>query len=230
MAEAKKKDSDVGEARILLVDDHPVLRQGLVRLIEREPDLSVCGEAESADEALRAVARLHPTLVIVDLSLHGKPGLELIKDLRASHPDVRVLVLSMHDETLWAERVLRAGACGYIMKQEKPRVLISSIRQALRGEICLSEAMSATLLRKLAGRRPDRGNSEDGLGDRELEVLQLIGQGLATRDIAAALHISIKTVEAHREHIKRKLNLPTGDELLRYAVFRFYGERPPSET
>jgi DNA-binding NarL/FixJ family response regulator len=208
-------------ARILLVDDHPVLRQGLVRLIEREADLTVCGEAESADGALAAVAKASPSLVIVDLSLQGKPGLELIKDLHRHHPDVRVLVLSMHDESLWAERVLRAGACGYVMKQEKPRVLLAQIRKALRGETCLSDPMTESLLRKVAASRNAEPGGEDRLGDRELEVLQMIGQGMSTRDIAAALHISVRTVEAHREHMKEKLNLGSGEELLRYAVLRF---------
>lgn len=227
MSEKKSSDSRADKTRILLVDDHPILRQGLVRLIEREPDLTVCGECESAEQALAAIAKLHPSLVIVDLSLQGKPGLELIKEITATRPGMRTLVLSMHDEALWAERVLRAGACGYVMKQEKPRILIDRIRQALSGETCVSDRMASTLLRKLTRARPAAAvQSEDGLGDRELEVLQLIGQGLSTREIASALFISTKTVESHREHIKRKLNLESGAELLRYAVLRFIGEQP----
>jgi DNA-binding NarL/FixJ family response regulator len=224
MGEPKAASRATEKTRILLVDDHPILRQGLVRLIEREPDLTVCGEAESAEQAMEAIRKVRPALAIVDLSLEGKPGLELIKDLRAHHPDILVLVLSMHDEALWAERVIRAGACGYVMKQEKPRMLLAKIRQALRGETCLSEQIAQTLLRRLTSGRGTEGiPPEDGLGDRELEVLQLIGQGRSTRDVAAVLHISIKTVEAHREHIKRKLNLGSGGELLRYAVLRFLG-------
>ncbi|HZN59059.1 MAG TPA: response regulator transcription factor [Planctomycetota bacterium] len=209
-------------ARILLVDDHPVVRQGLARLIEQEPDLCVCGEAETAGEALKAVADLGPALALVDLTLRDKPGLELIKDLRKQHPDVKVLVVSMHDESVWAERVLRAGACGYVMKQEKPRMLMARIRQALADGLCLSERMSERLLRKFTGTRGARLEpATEGLGDRELEVLQLMGQGLSPREIATALNVSIKTVDAHKENLKRKLDLGSAAELLRYAVIRF---------
>jgi len=211
----------LARSTILLVDDHPVLREGLVSLINRERDLQVCAQAASAEEAMDAAEKFRPDLAIVDLSLQGKPGLELVKELRTHFPQIKILVLSMHDELLWAERVLRAGASGYVMKQEKPRVLLEQIRKALRGETSVSESIASTLLRKLGGARAGAGNPEDGLGDRQLEVLQLISQGLSTRQIAAAMHISVKTVEAHREHIKRKLNLSTGDELLRYAVLRF---------
>jgi DNA-binding NarL/FixJ family response regulator len=216
-------------SRILLVDDHPVVRQGLVRLIDQEPDLIVCGEAGSADEALAAIERLAPALVLVDLSLRGKPGLELIKDMRIQHPRTLVMVLSMHDESIWAERALRAGACGYAMKQENPRELINRIRRALNGEMSLSERMSARLISRLSGRRAASSSAQAGagaaltleiLGDRELEVLQMIGEGMTMRQIAAAMHISQKTVEAHREHIKQKLHLQSGAELLRYAVIR----------
>ncbi len=212
-------------SRILLVDDHPVLRQGLVRLLEQERDLTVCGEAESAEEAMAAIRATSPDLVIVDLSLRGKPGLQLIKDVQSHHPGTRVLVLSMHDEALWAERVLRAGACGYVMKQEKPRTLVARVRQALRGETSVSDAIAQDLLRKVThGRNRGAGSPEDRLGDRELEVLQLIGQGLSTRDVASAMNISVKTVEAHREHIKQKLNLTNSNDLIRYAVHRFLGK------
>ena len=215
-----------GPARILLVDDHPVLRQGLVAMIDREEDIVVCAEVETAEEALVAAGREKPDLAIVDLSLGNRPGLELIKDLHDRHPKVKVLVLSMHDETLWAERSLRAGACGYVMKQEKPRELIGKIRQALTGETCLSENMTRALLSKMMGNRGGGAVSpEETLGDRELEVLQLLGQGMSSREIADAMHISVKTVESHREHLKRKLGLGSGDELLRYAVHRFLGVR-----
>jgi len=221
MNQKRPTDATPSRRKILLVDDHPVLRQGLVALIDREADLTVCGEAASADEAMQVVERAKPDLVILDLSLQGKPGLEVIKDLGARFPEILVLVLSMHDEILWAERVLRAGACGYVMKQESPRNLVAIIRRALAGETCVSEKIASNLLRKIGGTRTARTNPEDGLGDRELEVLQLISQGLSTREIAAALHISVRTVDAHREHIKHKLNLSSGDELLRYAVLRF---------
>ena len=225
MTERRKTKSTGRKAGILIVDDHPVVRQGLVRMIEQEQDLHVCAEADSAEEALAAVTATQPALVLVDLSLRGTPGLELIKSIRADHPETPVLVVSMHDESLWAERVLRAGACGFVMKQEKPRVLISRIRQALAGGLCLSERMSERLLRKFTGQTPAKVESNaDGLGDRELEVLQLLAQGTNTRDIASALHVSVKTVEAHRENLKRKLGLASGAELLRYAVIRFLGE------
>ena len=213
-----------GPARILLVDDHPVLRQGLVAMIEREEDMVVCAEAETAEEAMAAAGREKPHLAIVDLSLGNRPGLELIKDLHDRHPKVKVLVLSMHDETLWAERSLRAGACGYVMKQEKPRELIGKIRQGLKGETCLSENMTRAILSKMMGNRGGGAVApEETLGDRELEVLQLLGQGMSSREIADAMHISVKTVESHREHLKRKLGLGSGDDLLRYAVHRFLG-------
>ena len=212
-------------ARILIVDDHPVVRHGIARMIEQEAGLMVCGEADSADEAMRLIPHAKPNLMLVDLSIKGSPGLELIKSIRAAHADLPVLVLSMHDESLWAERVLRAGACGFVMKQEKPRVLISKIRQAMSGGLCLSDAMSEKLLRKFTGNSADPATSAlEGLGDRELEVLQLMARALSTREIAATMHVSVKTVEAHRENLKRKLGLNSGVELLRYAVIRFLGE------
>lgn len=225
MIERRKSKSLAQKSRILIVDDHPVVRHGLCRMIDQENDLTVCGEAESADEALTAVADTKPDLVLVDLSLRSTPGLELIKSIRAQHPHTPVLVLSMHDESLWAERVLRAGACGFVMKQEKPRVLIARIRQALTGGLCLSEPMAQRLLRKFTGQSPAKPSTNvDGVGDRELQVLQLIGQGMNTRDIASAMHVSVKTIEAHRENLKRKLGLSSGAELLRYAIVRFLGE------
>lgn len=208
---------------ILLVDDHPVLRAGLARLIEAEPDLAVCGEAETPDAALAAALKLKPALAIVDLSLHGQSSIDLIRRLRAALPALRVVVLSMHDEATWAVRVLQAGACGYVMKQDDPKVLIARIRRALRGETAVSERVSVDLLRQLTWGRDNAApppGSEDRLGDRERQVLRLIGQGQSTRDIAAALHISVKTVDAHREHIKHKLQLSSAAELIRYAVLK----------
>jgi DNA-binding NarL/FixJ family response regulator len=217
--------SSTSPAKILIVDDHPIVRQGVVRLIEHEPDLQVCGEAESADEAIAALAKHTPNLVLLDLTLRGTPGLDLIRQMRSDQPKTPVLVLSMHDETPWAERVLRAGACGFVMKQEKPRVLIARIRQALAGDLALSDRMAARLVRKFTGQSdPDQAGAADphvDLSDREVEVLQLIAQAMSTRDIAATMHISVKTVEAHRENLKRKLELGSTTELLRYAVLRF---------
>jgi DNA-binding NarL/FixJ family response regulator len=225
MSERRSVPAQASAAKILIVDDHPIVRQGVVRLIEREPDLQICGEAESAAEAMSALAKQSPDLILLDLSLRGTPGLDLIRQLRSDFPKSPVLVLSMHDETPWAERVLRAGACGFVMKQEKPRVLIARIRQALAGDLALSERMAARLVRKFTG-QPDSDpaaarDPHIDLSDRELEVLQLIAQAMSTREIAGTMHISVKTVEAHRENLKRKLDLGSTTELLRYAVLRF---------
>lgn len=208
---------------VLIVDDHPILRQGLARLVESEPNLHVCAEAETTEQAVAAAETQRPALAIVDLSLGAKPNVDLIKQLRDRVPGLRVLVLSMHEESLWAARVLQAGACGYVMKQESPRVLIARVQQALRGETAVSESVSSALLRQLTWDRTStaaRPTGEESLGDRELQVLHLIGQGKSTRDTALELHISVKTVDAHREHIKRKLGLSTAAELIRYAVLK----------
>ena len=205
--------------RILLVDDHPIARQGVRQMIEHAGDLQVCGEAADADTAMDAVARLHPDLAVVDLSLQGKPGIELIKDLKVRYPDIRILVLSMHDEKMYAERVLRAGARGYIMKQEATEKILIAIRRILAGDIYVSDAISGRLLQQLAagGNKPLK-SSLDLLSDRELEIFQLLGRGKSVREIAGMLHLSSKTVEAHREHIKEKLQLNSSTELLRLAV------------
>jgi DNA-binding NarL/FixJ family response regulator len=203
--------------RILLVDDHPMMRQGLAALIGSEPDLEICGQAENAAKAMAALAA-HPTdLVLLDLTLPDKNGVEVIKDLRALHPAVRVLVVSMHDEAIYAERVLRAGARGYIMKQEGGPKLLQAIREVLAGQISVSEKVSARILELFSGRSSGASPMEK-LTDREFEVFQLIGQGLATRQIAAKLHLSVKTVEVHRLHIKEKLAIASAPELVRFAV------------
>lgn len=225
MAERRAASVLAPAAKILLVDDHPIVRQGVVRLLEHERDLLICGEAESAAEAMSAIARHSPNLVLLDLSLRSTPGLDVIRQIRAEYPDLPVLVLSMHDETPWAERVLRAGACGFVMKHEKPPVLIARIRQALAGGLALSERMTARLVRKFTG-QPDSelsggADAKIELSDREMEVLQLIAQAMSSREIAATMHISVKTVDAHRENLKRKLDLASTAELLRYAVLRF---------
>jgi len=213
------------KAQILVVDDHPIMRHGIARLIDREPDLAVCAEAASADEALAAIAKTQPSLALVDLSLKGRPGLELIKEIQARYPQTIVLVLSMHDETIWAERSLAAGAVGYIMKQEDPRRVITAIRRALVGEMTLSQQVSAKLMKRVTSKRKTGERKLlEILGDRELEVLHLIGEGKTTKQIAADLNISLKTVEAHREHIKQKLELSTAAELLRYAVIRTFSD------
>jgi DNA-binding NarL/FixJ family response regulator len=195
------------------------MRQGLAQLINYEPDLEACCEAESAQQALEVIAAGQPELVLVDISLPDKHGLELIKDLRVMHPNLPILVVSMHDESLYAERVLRAGGRGYIMKQEGGKKMMQAIRTVLRGQIYVSEKMSAKILEIFSGRRPENSRSPiEKLTDREFEVFQLIGQGKGTRQIAEALHLSVKTVEVHRLHIKEKLSLEDAPSLVRYAV------------
>jgi DNA-binding NarL/FixJ family response regulator len=219
MTSRKKPGAAPVKKRILIVDDHPMMRQGLAQLIEAEPDLLVCGEAETAGRAFEAIAVLKPDLVLADISLPDKSGLELIKDFQAVQPGLPVLVISMHDESLYAERVLRAGGRGYIMKQEGGKKLMQAIRQVLSGQIYVSEKMSAKIVEIFSGQRTAAGSSPvEKLTDREFEVFQLIGQGKSTKEIATGLHLSAKTVEVHRINIKQKLNLKSAPELIRYAV------------
>jgi DNA-binding NarL/FixJ family response regulator len=214
-----RKSSARGQKRILIVDDHPMMRQGLAQLIGVDPDLAVCGEAGDAGAALDAVGRLKPDLVLADISLPGKNGLELIKDFQAMQPGLPVLVISMHDESLYAGRVLRAGGRGYIMKQEGGKKLMEAIRQVLEGKIYVSEKMSAEILETYSGRRAGGESSPlEKLTDREFEVFQLIGQGQGTREIAEKLHLSVKTVDVHRANIKAKLKLQSAPEIIRFAV------------
>lgn len=207
------------KTRILIVDDHPLMRQGLAQLINHEPDLIVSAEANNAAEALGLLDSAKVDLMLLDLSLPGKSGLELIKDIRALRPDLPLLVVSMHDEALYAERVLRAGGRGYIMKQEGGKRLMLAIRQILAGQIYVSENMSAKILELFSGRRPEAAKTlPELLSDREFEVFHLIGQGVPTREIAERLHLSVKTVEVHRAHIKQKLKLNSASELVRQAI------------
>jgi DNA-binding NarL/FixJ family response regulator len=204
--------------RVLLIDDHPILRKGLAELINQEPDLTVCGEAEEAPKAFEAVGVLNPDVAVVDISLRGGNGLELIKNIKARWPDLPLLVLSMHDETLYAERALRAGSLGYIMKEEAIEKVLTAIRHVIAGEIFLSDRMKARLINQLVGGRMKQGGSSiDSLSDRELEVFRLIGEGRGTRQIAEELRLSVRTVEAYREYIKDKLNLKNGTELVQHA-------------
>jgi DNA-binding NarL/FixJ family response regulator len=205
--------------RILLVDDHPLVRERLAEIINRERDLHVCGEAEDRHEALQAVEARRPDLVIVDLTLKSSDGLELIKDIHARWASLRMLVVSMHDESLYAERVLRAGALGYITKQEATRDILLAIRRVLAGNIYLNDKIATHILARLTV----RGGSvaitpAEVLADRELQVFELTGRGLNTREIAARLHIASKTVETYRARIRSKLNLNDGSELLRSAI------------
>lgn len=205
--------------RILIVDDHPMMRTGLAQLIDNEPDLKVCAEADTAGQAIDIVAKQKFDLALLDISLPDKNGLELIKDIRSLRSDLPVLVVSMHDEMVYAERVLRAGGRGYIMKQEGGVKFLSAIRQVLAGQVYVSQNMSSRILEVFSGRQPDNfGSPVRKLSDREFEVFQLIGQGIGTREIADKLHLSVKTVEVHRANIKEKLSLKTATELVRYAV------------
>jgi DNA-binding NarL/FixJ family response regulator len=213
--------------RVFIVDDHPVFREGLVGLVKREPDLTVCGEADNASHALTAIERLKPDLVLADIGLPGKSGLELLKDLRAMCPELAVLVISMYEETLYAERVLRAGARGYLMKQEGPENILRAMRQVLDGQTYVSERMSVRILSVFSGRSDKARSPIARLSDREFEILQLIGQGKDSSAIAKQLHVSSKTVDAHRGHIKEKLNLRNGTELIYYAV-RWVGAQQQS--
>ena len=205
--------------RVLIVDDHPMTRAGLVHVINHQPDLIVCGEAESAAHALDILDSSRPDLLLIDITLPGKSGLELIKDVKAMRPELLMLVISMHDESLYADRVLRAGARGYITKHEGGEKLMEAIRRVLSGKIYVSEGMSAHILEIFSGgeSRLDRSSIEK-LSDREFEVFESLGEGLSSQQIAKKLHLSAKTVDAHRANIKTKLNIKTTAELIAYAA------------
>jgi DNA-binding NarL/FixJ family response regulator len=206
-------------SRVFLVDDHPLVREHLRALLQREADLEVCGEAAEAPAALSLIGKQKPDLVILDISLKRSHGLELLKDLRRQHPNLAVLVLSMHDEALYAERALRAGARGYITKEEATVDVLSAVRKVLAGHAYLSERMSARMVQKLVGGRVDTAASpEELLTDRELQVFQLIGGGMGTRQIAEELRVGVKTVESYRARIKEKLRFADANELLQQAI------------
>jgi DNA-binding NarL/FixJ family response regulator len=215
----KRTAAETQRARILIIDDHPLVRSGLRLLIDCEPDLTVCGEAANADEAMRLLDSQKPDLLIVDLSLKESSGLELIKRIKARNSDAKMLVSSMFEESLYAERVLNAGALGYVHKQEGMERVIEAIRCVLSGRVWLSTAMSDRMLRRMTASQPATTRSPvHTLSDRELEVFEQIGRGHATKDIARQLHLSVKTVETHREKIKAKLGLKSAAELSRAAV------------
>lgn len=210
---------NIVKKRVMIVDDHPVVRQGLALLIDQQPDLEVCAEADSVSDAFSKFTESSPDLVIIDLSLKDGSGIELIKEIKARNEHARMLVSSMHDESLFAERVLRAGAKGYISKQEATGNIVEAARQVLDGRVYLSPRMSDQMLHRLVASGEDADRSPiDSLSDRELEVFEMIGQGLTTRQIAGKLDLSPKTVETYRENIKAKLNLPNGTALTRHAV------------
>jgi DNA-binding NarL/FixJ family response regulator len=216
---AERKLSLKSKRTVFVIDDHPIVREGLTQLINREPDLTVCGTAEDIYEALKAMQTLKPDIALADISLKGADGIELIKNLKIRMPALPVLVLSIHDESIYAPRALRAGARGFIMKQEATENVLLALRRVLSGEIYLSKRMANKMLQQFVG-APGTAQkfSIDRLSDRELEVFRLIGQGHGTRRIAEELRLSVKTVESYREHIKEKMTLSDASELVQHAI------------
>jgi DNA-binding NarL/FixJ family response regulator len=213
------KETENRKAKVFLVDDHPLVREHLTALLQREADLEVCGEAGDAPTALALISRQSPDLVILDISLKQSNGLELIKDLKQMWPELPVLVLSMHDEMLYAERSLRAGALGYITKEEATVSVLSAVRKVLGGQVYLSERMAERMMKRMVnGAKDELGSPLEVLTDRELEVFQMLGRGLGTRQIAEELRLGIKTVESYRARIKEKLQLKDGNQLLQHAI------------
>ncbi len=206
--------------KVFIIDDHPIVREGLAQMINREPDLEVCGDAADTQGALQKIAALGPDILIVDISLNGPDGLDLLKSIRSTDPALPVLILSMHDESIYAERALRAGANGYIMKQEATEKVLVALRRILNREIYVSPRIANKMLHYFVNGGPNRlkRSSVDDLSDRELEVLRMIGSGDSTRQIAERLHLSVKTVESYQAHLKEKLSLRNSRELVQYAV------------
>ncbi len=212
-------NSTTKKKTVFLVDDHPIVRQGLTLLINQEPDLAVCGQAEEMYAALQAIQTFRPDIMIVDISLNGPDGLELLKNIRMKYSGMPVLILSMHDETIYAERALRAGANGYIMKQEATEKVLTALRRILGGEIYVSDRVGNHMLQHyVRGASLSAQSSVAELTDRELEVFRLIGEGHGTRQIAEELHLSVKTVESYQAHIKEKLSLRSARELVQHAI------------
>jgi DNA-binding NarL/FixJ family response regulator len=219
MSASKPHGSRNANKRVLVVDDHPMTRYGIVQLLQREAGLEVCGESDTAMQALEMVSTLKPDLVVTDLSMPGKHGLEFIKDMRVMHPEVPVLVISMHDEALYADRVLKAGGRGYVMKHAGGEELLEAVHRVLEGHVYLGEEMTKETLNALA--RPEAKRAESVVGqltDREFQVFQCLGQGMTSRQIGDQLHMSVKTVETHRRHLREKLNVQTGPALIQFAV------------
>jgi DNA-binding NarL/FixJ family response regulator len=218
--ETQGSSHPAAKSRVFIVDDHTMFREGMRQLIDREPDLTVCGDVADATEAMREIREKKPDLVIADISLSGTTGIDLIKNIKAEFGDLPVLVVSMHEETLYAERALRAGAMGYVMKQEPSKTVKTAIRKVLGGDIHLSDKMSATMLAKfMRGSRTDQPVSPlETLSDRELEVFRMLGEGKATRQIAGELNLTIATINSFRNRIKEKLSLKNSTELILHAV------------
>jgi DNA-binding NarL/FixJ family response regulator len=207
------------KSKILLVDDHPLVREWLANLINEQPDLRICGEASNAPQAFQKIGVERPDIVIVDISLEGGSGIDLIKNIKATHPDVAMIVLSMHDESLYAERALRAGARGYIMKREATKKILHAIRSVLDGKLYISDKISDAMAEKFVDGRPATAASPvEQLSDRELEVFQLLGRGLSTRQIADHLHVGFKTVQTYSARLKEKLKLDNATQLLHEAI------------
>ena len=215
----KPKEEAARKTRIFIVDDHPIVREGLSLMMNREPDMMVCGEAEEATGALQAITVAKPDFLVVDISLSGPDGLDLLKSIRARYPSLPVLILSMHDETIYAERALRAGANGYIMKQEATEKVLVAVRQILTQKVYVSDRIANRMLQQyIKGSVSESQSPIAELSDRELEVFRLIGEGHGTRKIAEELHLSVKTVESYQAHIKDKLSLKNGRELVQRAI------------
>jgi DNA-binding NarL/FixJ family response regulator len=218
MTASRAARADKPSKKMIVVDDHPMSREGIVAWILSMPDWEVSCQAETAEQALDAVIRIKPDIVVTDITLPGKSGLELIRDIHAVAPAVRILVVSMHDERLYAERALRAGAHGYVTKQAKGQAIVQAIRRILSGKFYLSQCMSQQILETLSNKKSGGASSVTQLTDREFEVFQLAGQGLSSAQISRRLHLSIKTVQAHRANVKAKLQIKTAPELISYAA------------
>jgi DNA-binding NarL/FixJ family response regulator len=220
MTSKKKQDKTIeNKTQVLLVDDHPVVREGLTTIINHEQDLNVCGEADDAYQALKAAAELKPDVVVVDISLKNSDGIELTKSIKAGYPKLSVIVLSVHDESVYAERALLAGAKAYLMKDAVSENIVKAIRTVLSGEIYVSNTISKKFLHKIAGDKAGTTKTPiENLSDREFEVFRLIGEGYKASHIAKQLHLSTKTIETYRSRIKEKLNLPNAAELLQYSI------------
>jgi DNA-binding NarL/FixJ family response regulator len=210
--------------KIYIVDDHPLMRKGMAMTLENSVEFTVCGQSESAEEALSEIPSLKPEACVVDISLPGMNGIELVKNLLAQMPDLKILVVSRHDEELYAERAIRAGAKGYLMKLEAGEVLVSAVRQVMNGGIYLSDKIGSQLIMKIASGQSAGDNPLELLSDRELEVFELTGKGESTKEIAQRLHVSVKTIDTYRARIKEKMHLKTANELMRRAVQWVEGE------
>src|SRR5512137_1909519 len=227
MAQTKPSQAKDNRTRVLLVDDHAVVRYGIAQLVNQQSDLVVCGEEENANNALSAIGKLKPDLVLADISLKDSSGLELMRNIKAQYPGLPVLVVSAHDESVYAEIAFRAGALGYMMKEEALEKVVAAIRRVLSGNIYVSDALAARMLqRQVRGRTDIQQSPVKGLSDREMEVFQLIGQWKKTKEIAHELHLSVKTIEYYREQIKQKLSVNSAVELTQYATTWVQRENP----